>query len=118
MIERRKHKRTSVDVEVELRCTRGSCQGLARDVSPRSLFIEVESGELPEANAIVQLNFKIWTGRHQLLRQASGRVVRTDDEGIAVSFAERDIFARGVIEEVIYYLDVAIPHEDDHSDAA
>ncbi len=106
-MERRKQSRKHISVDLDVHSSLGDCVGLVRDLSVRSMFLEVTGGNSPAMDDRIKLKFNIWTGRYMFSRQASGRVVRVTDEGVAVLFTERDLVTRSVIEEVMYYVDMA-----------
>lgn len=103
-MERRRQNRIETSIEVDICHLHGECVGRIRDLGSRSLFIEIDNQNYPATGTIIHLNFRIWTGQHQLSRQASGEVARWDETGVAVLFAEQDIVARAVIEEILFYL--------------
>lgn len=106
-MDRREQARTHISVDLDIRSSTSECAGRVRDLSIRSMFLQVTEGKPPQMDDQVQLKFNIWTGRHLFSRQASGRVVRCTGEGVAILFTERDLVTHSVIEEVMYYVDMA-----------
>jgi hypothetical protein len=51
----------------------------------------------------VILNFKIWTGSETLYRKIYARVVRLEQEKIALEFAEHDFITEAIIHDLMFY---------------
>lgn len=64
------------------------CYGTLRDISITSLFVEF--GDFPSSGQNCMLDI-VLEGNHSHLRLGgiAGRVVRIDDEGVAIAFKER-----------------------------
>ena len=103
-MERRKHSRTDISVNVRLETGGQGFPAVARDVSSRGIFLELECAALDEALNHIELHFEIDTGIQVLSRRISGTITRKDTTGLAVRFSEHDILARAVIHELMYYM--------------
>lgn len=106
-MERRQHRRKHISVELDIHSRVGSCSGRVCNMSLHDMFLTLDSGIAPGEDEQLTIAFSIHTGRHLFSRQASGTVVRASDEGVAIRFTQRDLMTRGVIEEVMYYVDLA-----------
>lgn len=106
-MERRKHQRTSISVDLRVE-THGKCiPGIAQDISSRGLFLKLPCIELDEHTRDIQLHFGIDTGMQVMSRKINGKIVRKDQAGIAVRFCEYDVLARAVVHELMYYMRLA-----------
>lgn len=103
-MERRKHQRTDISINVRVQTPALHCRGAARDVSTRGIFVELLHGLLPDDVHEVTLHFEVDTGVQVLSRQIEGRIVRNEGDGLAVRFADHDILARAVVHELMYYM--------------
>lgn len=103
-MERRKYPRSDSVVHVRIEAQDIDCQGQARDISTRGIFVELEEGRLKETARSVRLHFEIDTGVQVLSRHISGKIVRNDGDGLAVRFAEHDVLGRAVVHELMYYM--------------
>ena len=115
-MERRKHRRTDISVNVRLE-TREQCfAAVARDVSSRGIFLELECAALDDELRHVELHFEIDTGIQVLSRRISGKITRKDTTGLAVRFSEHDILARAVVHELMYYMQLLQGEESTPND--
>ena len=103
-MERRKHRRTDISVNVRLETGGQFFAAVARDVSTRGIFLELECAAFDEGLHNIELHFEIDTGTQVLSRQISGKITRKDTTGLAVRFSEHDILARAVVHELMYYM--------------
>ncbi len=103
-MERRKYPRSDSVVHVCIEGRGIDCQGMARDISTRGIFVELEAGKLTVPERNVHLHFEIDTGVQVLSRHISGKVVRNDGDGLAIRFAEHDVLGRAVVHELMYYM--------------
>ena len=103
-MERRKSKRNPIKVDIEI-AHPGSdrCRGYAENISRTGVSILLWQGELPIQQRSVILNFKVWTGSETLYRKIYARVVRHEQERIALEFAEHDFIADAIIQDLLYY---------------
>lgn len=103
-MERRKYPRTDAAVHVRLDADGTEYHGIARDVSTRGVFVELEGDRLGATECKVDMHFEVDTGVQLLSRQIGGTVVRSEGGGLAVRFAEQDVLARAVVHELMYYM--------------
>lgn len=103
-MERRLYPRQNTSVRVRMAAPGGVCEGAVRDINVRGVFLELQQGRLGRAVRSVRLHFEIDTGNRVLSRQIGGRVVRNEGDGIAIRFAEHDLLARAVVNELLEYL--------------
>lgn len=103
-MERRKHQRTDISVNLRIETRHTSHYGIARDLSTRGIYLELVDANLDELIRDVVLHFEIDTGVQVLSRKISGKVVRNDGAGVAIRFLEHDILARAVMHELMQYL--------------
>lgn len=123
-MERRKHQRTDISVNLRINTPDMSYPGTARDISSRGIFLELSCVDLDARIRDIELHFEIDTGMQVISRRINGKIVRKDGIGLAVRFSEHDILARAVVHELMYYMqltrqDEAIqsnwdPHETGH----
>lgn len=103
-MERRQHPRSDAVIHVRIEASGSTCQGWVRDLSTRGVYIEFDTGESAAVARSVRLYFGIDTGSQVLTRQISGSVVRQEDNGLAVRFADHDVLGRAVVHELLYYM--------------
>lgn len=106
-MERRKHPRSDAAILVRMESAGLDCHGVVRDISTRGIFVDLEQGKAEVSNRTVRLLFEIDTGTQVLSRQISGRIVRKEDNGLAIRFAECDVLGRAVIHELMYYMQLS-----------
>ena len=106
-MERRKNPRTDTAVHVRLDLDGSEYHGIARDISTRGVFVELDSGDLQVGECDVDMHFEVDTGAQILSRQIAGTLVRCEDRGLAVRFAEQDVLTRAVIHELMYYMQLS-----------
>lgn len=113
-MERRQHPRSDAAIHVRIEASGSTCQGWVRDLSTRGTYVGLDAGRLGAAECEVRLYFEIDTGTQVLSRQISGRVVRQEDSGLAIRFADHDVLGRAVVHELMYYLQLSrqqvLPH--------
>lgn len=120
-MERRQYQRRSTTVRVRLECCGGQCRGVARDISSRGIFVDLEQGCLSGDARLVNLYFEIDTGEKMLSRQLSGKVIRNDGDGLAIRFADYDLLGRAVVHELMFHMQcdsrerTDIKHWDGHA---
>ncbi len=106
-MDRRNHPRTDISVYLCVEAPGFVTEGIARDISTRGSFVELTQmcpcTELRE----VRLHFAIDTGAQVLSRHITGKVLRNEGTGLAISFAENDILGRAVVHELMYYLQLS-----------
>jgi c-di-GMP-binding flagellar brake protein YcgR len=103
-VERRKAQRNRIQVDVEIAHPGFSrCRGYAENISRTGISLALWEGEMPRQQRSVILNFKIWTGSETLYRKIYARVVRFDEERVALEFAEHDFAAQAIIQELLFY---------------
>lgn len=103
-MERRKYPRSDAAVHVRVEVPGSDCQGVARDISTRGIFVELTRGQLNDSARSVRLHFEIDTGVQILSRHISGKIVRNEGDGLAVRFSEHDVLGRAVVHELMYYM--------------
>lgn len=106
-MDRRKHLRTDISVNLRIETPNMFYQGIARDISSRGIFLDLVHEEFDERSRDVALHFEIDTGMQVLSRSVSGTIVRKEGLGLAVRFSEHDILARAVVHELMYYMQLA-----------
>lgn len=104
LVERRNAKRNQIQVDIEIAHpgTR-RCGGYAENISRTGVSIILWDGELPTSQRSVILNFKVWTGSETLYRKIYARVIRSDQQKIALEFAEHDFIAEAIIQDLMFY---------------
>lgn len=107
VMERRKHQRTAISINLRIEAPGTICHGIARDISTRGIFIELDQGSIKEQVRDIALHFEIDTGMQVLSRKLSGKLVRNEGDGLAVRFAEHDILGRAVVHELMYYMQLS-----------
>ena len=85
MSERRSNNRLGIRLEVELHAEDQECSLHSRDLSNSGVFLEKGETQLPTVDSIVYLRVKsqFEDGDPPLVK---ARVVRIDEEGIALTF--------------------------------
>lgn len=108
-MDRRNHSRTDISVYLRIEASGFAAQGIARDISTRGIFVELEQNRMGNGNDLheVRLYFAIDTGSQVLSRQIGGKVTRNEGNGLAIRFAEHDILGRAVVHELMYYLQLS-----------
>lgn len=106
-MERRKHQRSDISVNLRIETPDMSCPGAARDISSRGIFLDLACADFDDRISDVALHFEIDTGMQVLSRRINGTVVRKEGAGLAVRFSEHDILARAVVHELMYYIQLA-----------
>ncbi|GMQ89594.1 MAG: hypothetical protein BMS9Abin09_1098 [Gammaproteobacteria bacterium] len=104
LVERRNAKRNQIQVDIEIAHPGvRRCGGYAENISRTGVSIILWDGELPTDQRSVILNFKVWTGSETLYRKIYARVVRSDQQKIALEFAEHDFIAEAIIQDLMFY---------------
>jgi len=102
-MERRRSGRHSLQVDIEMTGPgKGRCFGYVEDISVNGVSIRITSGYLENQFSVV-LNFRIWTGTESLFRKVYARVVRTQENLVALEFSEHDVIAEAIVQDLIYY---------------
>jgi len=103
-MERRKAKRNRIMVDIEV-AQPGSkrCFGFADNISRNGVSMVLQEGELPSHQRSVVLNFKIWTGDDHLYRKMYARVIRFEDDRVALEFAEHDLVSEAIVQDLMYF---------------
>jgi len=103
-VERRKARRNQIQVDIEIAHPGARrCGGYAENISRTGVSVILWDGELPIRQRSVILNFKVWTGSETLYRKIYARVVRLEQEKIALEFAEHDFIAEAIIQDLMFY---------------
>ena len=103
-MERRKAKRNQIQVDIEIAHPGAPrCGGYADNISRTGVSIILWDGEIPTSQRSVILDFRIWTGSETLYRKIYARVVRLEQEKIALEFAEHDPVAEAIILDLMFY---------------
>lgn len=101
---KRKSQRHTVMVDIEIaRTGLGRVRGYARNISREGVSVHLLEGQVPAGLKSVLLCFKIWTGRESLYRKLHARIVRVDGECVGLEFAEQDLVAHAVVQDLLYY---------------
>lgn len=104
-MDRRKAQRNCIQVHIEI-AHPGACRccGYADNISRTGISIVIQSeGSLPTQQRSVLLNFKIWTGSETLYRRIYARVMRHEQNRVALEFSEHDFIAEAIIQDLIFY---------------
>ncbi len=103
-MDKRRNPRRRILVDIEIAHPgHAPCSGYARDVSREGVSVVLWEGGLPPAQRSVMLNFKIWTGSETLFRKMHARVVRCDGDQVALVFAEQDLVASAIVQDLMFY---------------
>lgn len=103
-MERRTSARRRILVDIEIAQPGGNpCRGYAENVSREGVAVVLWEGELPPTQRSVILNFKIWTGTETLCRKLHARILRIEAQRVALAFAEHDMVAGAIVQDLIYY---------------
>lgn len=103
-MERRKAQRNRIQVDIEIAHPGfGRCRGYAENISTTGISLTLWEGEVPRQQRSVILNFKIWTGNETLYRKIYARVIRFEQEKVALEFAEHDFVAEAIIQDLLFY---------------
>jgi len=103
-VERRNAKRNQIQVDIEIAHPGARrCGGYADNISHTGVSVILWDGELPISQRSVILNFKVWTGSETLYRKIYARVVRSEQEKIALEFAEHDFITEAIIQDLMHY---------------
>ena len=103
-MERRRAKRDQILVDIDIAHPgTGYCHGQVENISKGGVSVLVNEGELPAEQRSVILNFRVWTGNEMLYRKIYCRVVRHDDNRIAMEFAENDIITEAIVQDLMFY---------------
>lgn len=103
-MERRAAKRNQIQVDIEIAHPGASrCRGYAENISRTGISVMLWSGELPQQQRSVILNFKVWTGNETLYRKIYARIVRCQEGRAAFEFAEQDFIAEAIIQDLLFY---------------
>jgi len=87
MNENRKHGRlVDVQLDVELIVEKQGCSLHSRDYSYSGIYLEKGKHNLPPEGAIVHLRIKNALGGGEDAPRVKARVIRVDDDGIALEF--------------------------------
>lgn len=104
VVERRKAKRNLIQVDIEIAHPGSNrCLGYAENISRSGVSVTLMEGTLPTTQRSVILNFRVWTGNETLYRKVYARVVRYENERIALEFAEHDFITDAIIHDLMYY---------------
>ncbi len=104
IVERRNAKRNQIQVDIEIAHPGARrCGGYAENISRTGVSIILWDGEIPTRQRSVILNFKVWTGSETLYRKIYARIVRSEQEKIALEFAEHDFIAEAIIQDLMFY---------------
>ena len=106
-MERRKHLRSEISINLRIETPAACYPGVAQDISSRGIFFKLPCTDWDDRTQDVALLFEIDTGMQVLSRRINGQVVRKDEAGVAVRFSEHDILARAVVHELMYYMQLA-----------
>ncbi|MEN8802918.1 MAG: PilZ domain-containing protein [Thiogranum sp.] len=100
----RQAKRNLIQVGIEVAHTEANrCYGYAEHISPTGVSIVLQEGELPPRQRSVVLNFKIWTGSETLYRKIYARVLRSEQDRIALEFSRPDFTVDWIIHDLMFY---------------
>jgi hypothetical protein len=103
-MNRRKSARRRVSVELEIARPGGSrCRGYAENVSREGMCVTVREGDIPDVRRPVMVNLKIWTGTETLFRKLQARIVRVEDDRLALAFLENNLVTHAIVQDLLYY---------------
>lgn len=89
MSDKRKENRLGIRLDVEVQTSDFECSMQTRDLSNSGVFLEKSESHMPTEGDIVQIRIKqnFDGGEPPIVR---ARVVRVDDDGIALAFISDD----------------------------
>lgn len=103
-MERRKSKRSQIQVDIEIAHPGADhCWGYADNISREGVSVILSNGTLPDEQRSVILNFRVWTGSETLYRKLYARIVRSMPDRVALEFAEADFIAEAVVQDLVFY---------------
>jgi hypothetical protein len=103
-VERRNEQRRPIQVDIEIANPgQQRCRGYADNISRSGVRVTLSEGQLPDRQRSVVLNFKVWTGRETLFRKIYARVMRCENDQVALEFAEHDFVAEAIIQDLLFY---------------
>lgn len=106
-MERRKHQRTNISINLRIETPAMDYRGSARDISTRGIFIELEHAQVDDKTRDIALHFEIDTGVQVISRKINGKIVRNEGDGLAVRFSDHDILGRAVVHELMFYMQLS-----------
>ncbi|VAW79703.1 hypothetical protein MNBD_GAMMA15-860 [hydrothermal vent metagenome] len=103
-MERRRAKRDQILVDIDIAHPgSGVCCGQVENISKSGVSISISAGELPAEQRSVILNLRVWTGNEMLYRKIYCRIVRREEERMAMEFAENDIVTEAIVHDLMFY---------------
>lgn len=103
-MDRRKSQRNCIQVDIEIAQPGVSrCRGHAENISRTGVSIVLSEGSLELQQRSVILNFKVWTGSETLYRRIYARVLRREQDRVALEFAEHDFIAEAIVQDLMFY---------------
>jgi hypothetical protein len=104
IVERRKAKRRSIQVEIDIAHPGlGRCRGYAENISRKGVSVAIVEGKLPSTQRSVVLNFRVWTGKETLYRKVYARIARRQHRVVAFEFAEHDFITEAIVQDLMFY---------------
>jgi len=103
-VERRSAKRDQILVDIDIAHPGAEyCHGHVENISKCGVSVIIREGKLPDGQRSVILNLRVWTGNEMLYRKIYCRVIRHEENRIAMSFAENDIVTEAIIDDLMFY---------------
>lgn len=103
-VERRSAKRDQILVDIDIAHPGAEyCHGHVENISKCGVSVIIREGKLPDGQRSVILNLRVWTGNEMLYRKVYCRVIRHEENRIAMSFAENDIVTEAIIDDLMFY---------------
>jgi len=102
-MERRRHPRAEVTLEVDIETGGQRGPALILDISREGVFLASPLLRSPAVPESVRLHFEIWTGQQLLTRQVEARLVREGSGGVAYAFDSGDPLLQAAVAELLHY---------------
>ena len=103
-MERRRAQRNRIQVEIEIAHPGfARCRGYVENISRTGVSLTVWEGEVPRHQRSVILNFRVWTGKDTLYRKIYARVIRFEQDTVALEFSEHDFAAETIVQDLLFY---------------
>ena len=102
-MERRRHPRAEVRLEVDIEWDGRRGPALILDISRGGVLLASPLLRPPGVPEALRLHFGIWTGQRLLTRQVEARRVREAGAGVAYAFDTGDPLSQAVVSELLHY---------------
>ncbi|VAW72831.1 hypothetical protein MNBD_GAMMA14-2151 [hydrothermal vent metagenome] len=103
-MERRSAKRDQILVDIDIAHPgAGYCHGHVENISKSGVSVIIREGKLSDGQRSVILNLRVWTGNEMLYRKVYCRIIRHEENRIAMAFAENDIVTEAIVDDLMFY---------------